>query len=51
LDEVRSGLQRGGQLTMEVYRKPADYERRKKPSLLSIKPLFLHVELKAEKRR
>eukprot|EP00891_Asterochloris_glomerata_P000835 jgi/Astpho2/835/e_gw1.00016.277.1_t len=36
------GLQPGS-CALEVYRKPADYSRRDKPQLLSIKPLYLHL--------
>lgn len=41
MDELRNGP-----VTLEVYRKPAaPYQRSKKPSLLSVKPYYLHLDL------
>jgi hypothetical protein len=40
MDEIKNG-----RATLEVYKKPADYKRTKKPALLTVKPLYLHVEL------
>jgi len=46
MDEVK-----GGPATLEVYRKPTDFKRKKAPSLLSVKPLYLHVDLSIETHR
>lgn len=43
MDEIRSGP-----VTLEVYKKPANYARTKKPSLLSVKPYYLHINLTVE---
>ncbi|KXZ49926.1 hypothetical protein GPECTOR_19g377 [Gonium pectorale] len=40
MDEIKNGP-----LTLEVYKKPAIYKRNKKPVLLSVKPLYLHLDL------
>ena len=40
MDELKNGP-----VALEVYRKPPDFTRTKQPSLLSIKPLFLHLNL------
>ncbi|MEW5298637.1 MAG: hypothetical protein WDW36_001732 [Sanguina aurantia] len=40
LDEIRAGP-----VTLEVYKKPAIFARNRKPSLLSIKPLYLHLDM------
>lgn len=40
-DEIRPGP-----VALEVYVKPANYKRNKEPNLLSVKPLYLHCELK-----
>mmetsp|Transcript_37371 Transcript_37371/g.83169 ORF Transcript_37371/g.83169 Transcript_37371/m.83169 type:complete len:296 (+) Transcript_37371:122-1009(+) len=45
MDEIRSGP-----VTLEVYKKPPNYNRKKKPSLLSIKPFYLHLDLTVEER-
>ncbi len=44
MDEIKPGP-----LTLEVYKKPAAYARTKKPSLLSVKPLYLHLDLAVER--
>lgn len=44
MDEIRAGG-----ITLEVYKKPAVYGRKKKPILLSVKPLYLHVGLALNK--
>lgn len=38
------GMQEGSK-TLEAYKKPADYQRKKKPTLLTTKPLYLHLRL------
>jgi hypothetical protein len=43
MDEIRSGP-----VTLEVYKKPAIYNRKRNPSLLSVKPFYLHLELQVE---
>lgn len=43
MDEIRSGP-----ITLEVYKKPPNYDRNRKPSLLSIKPFYLHLYLTVE---
>ncbi|KAG2494562.1 hypothetical protein HYH03_007328 [Edaphochlamys debaryana] len=40
MDEIKNGP-----ITLEVYKKPAVYKRNKKPTLLSVKPLYLHLDL------
>ncbi len=40
MDEIKQGA-----VTLEVYKKPANYSRSRKPSLLTVKPLFLHLGL------
>jgi Cytoskeletal adhesion len=40
MDEVRNGP-----ITLEAYKKPAAYTRRRKPALLSVKPLYLHMQI------
>lgn len=35
----------------QVYKKPADYKRSKKPGLLSVKPLYLHLDLTVTQRK
>ena len=32
-----------GKCALEVYKAPADFSRKTKPSLLSVKPLYLHL--------
>lgn len=32
-----------GKCALEVYKSPADFTRKSKPSLLSVKPLYLHL--------
>lgn len=44
MDEIKSGP-----ITLEVYKKPAIFDRKKKPSLLSVKPLYLHLDLLVER--
>ncbi|KAG2452599.1 hypothetical protein HYH02_002836 [Chlamydomonas schloesseri] len=46
MDEIKSGP-----VTLEVYKKPADYKRSKKPGLLSVKPLYLHLDLTVTQRK
>ncbi|EFJ50605.1 hypothetical protein VOLCADRAFT_120601 [Volvox carteri f. nagariensis] len=45
MDEIKNGP-----VTLEVYKKPAIYKRNKKPALLSIKPLYLHLDLTVQQR-
>jgi len=40
MDEIKSGP-----VTLEVYKKPADYSRKQTPSLLTVKPLYMHLDL------
>jgi hypothetical protein len=40
MDEIKNGP-----ITLEVYKKPANYSRSKKPALLTVKPLYLHLDL------
>jgi hypothetical protein len=40
MDEIKNGP-----ITLEIYKKPANYSRGKKPALLSVKPLYLHLDL------
>jgi hypothetical protein len=40
MDELKDGP-----VALEVYRKPPDFTRSRQPSLLSVKPLYLHVNL------
>jgi hypothetical protein len=40
MDELKEGA-----VTLEVYKKPAIYKRNKKPALLTVKPLYLHMYL------
>ena len=44
MDEIKAGP-----LNLEVYKKPAIYRRNKKPSLLTVKPLYLHLDLMLER--
>lgn len=44
MDEIKAGP-----LNLEVYKKPALYKRTKKPSLLTVKPLYLHLDLMLER--
>mmetsp|Transcript_14744 Transcript_14744/g.36779 ORF Transcript_14744/g.36779 Transcript_14744/m.36779 type:complete len:300 (-) Transcript_14744:97-996(-) len=44
MDEIKSGP-----VTLEIYKKPADYGRKKAPGLLSVKPLYLHLDLLVER--
>ena len=44
MDEIKPGP-----MTLEVYKKPANFKRNKKPTLLSVKPFFLHLHLTIEK--
>lgn len=37
-------------MTLEVYKKPAVYTRKRKPALLTVKPFYLHLEIKTQKR-
>lgn len=42
---------RAGPVSLEVYKKPAQYNRKgKRPSLLTVKQLFLHVENRLQER-
>lgn len=34
----------------QVYKKPANYKRHKKPELLSVKPLYMHLNLTVQQR-
>ena len=43
MDEIRTGP-----ITLEVYKKPPNYARTKEPSLLSVKPFYLHLYLTVE---
>ena len=43
MDEIKSGP-----VTLEVYKKPPNYERSREPALLSVKPIYLHMELLVE---
>ncbi|GLC39321.1 hypothetical protein PLESTB_000897600 [Pleodorina starrii] len=45
MDEIKNGP-----VTLEVYKKPANYKRNKKPALLSVKPLYLHLDLTVQQR-
>eukprot|EP00798_Chlamydomonas_sp_ICE-L_P032541 gene32541-17258_t len=40
MDEIKNGP-----ITLEVYRKPANYQRNKNPELLTVKALYLHLDL------
>lgn len=44
MDEIKSGP-----VTLEIYKKPPNYARTKKPSLFTVKPLYLHLDLHVEK--
>lgn len=46
MDEVKNGP-----VTLEVYKKPANFKRNKKPVLLSVKPLYLHLDLTIQQRK
>ena len=43
MDEIKPGP-----MTLEVYKKPANFKRNKKPTLLTVKPYYLHLHLTIE---
>jgi len=43
MDEIRSGP-----IQLEIYKKPANYKRNRDPSLLSVKPFYLHLDLRID---
>lgn len=45
MDEIKSGP-----VTLEVYKKPPNYTRSRTPALLSMKPLYLHLDLAVQHR-
>ncbi|KAL6761578.1 cytoskeletal adhesion-domain-containing protein [Haematococcus lacustris] len=46
LDEIKQGP-----ITLEVYKKPVNYSRNKKPVLLSVKQLYLHLDLTLQRHQ